>query len=113
MTSAITPTTEALLRAPLQMEGGTARLGRALWLYLTLMLTANDAGLVIRPTARIANDLAVTDVEIESWLDRLVHAGLVRVLSRSPYLTLRLRFWPANNPSVVENNAAAAGDPDS
>lgn len=108
MTPAITPVTETLLRAPLQAEGGAAQLGRALWLYLALVLAANHEGLVIRPTARIAHDLSVSESEVETWLDRLVRANLVRVLSRSPYLTLRLRFWSAGTPSLVEEPAAAS-----
>jgi hypothetical protein len=110
MTPAITPTTESLLRAPLETKGGTAQLGRALWLYLALVLAANHEGLVIRPTARIAHDLSVPETDIETWLERLVQARLVHVLSRSPYLTLRLRFWLARNSPIVERMAASAID---
>lgn len=110
MTPAITPTTERLLRAPFDTKMGAAHLGRAVWLYIALVLATNHEGLVIRPTARIAKDLSVPESEIETWLDRLVRANLVRVLSRSPFLTVRLRFWPNGTSSLVAKSAAATSD---
>ena len=84
---------DAVLFHPLRITHGAQQLGRALWLYLLLLRHANEHGLVVRSRAHLANDLTVSESTIDEWLDRLMNAKLVRVLSPSPYLALRLDLW--------------------
>lgn len=91
-----------LLGAPLRTESPATALGRAALLYLALVVAANSEGLVIRRTEQLAHDLAVSETAIDRWVSRLVQAKLISILSSSPYLTLRLLFWPAATRSVEE-----------
>jgi hypothetical protein len=91
----VRPTTNlpSLLEAPLAAPHAADRLGRSLWLYLHLVRIANDRGMAIRTRRHLAEDLAVSEDTIDRWVERLVNAELVRVLSPSPYLAIALRFW--------------------
>lgn len=102
MTQALLDQTRMLIGAPLKMPSPAASVGRAALLYLALVVTANSEGLVIRRTEQLAQDLAVPEGAIERWVDRLVEAKLISILSSSPYLTLRLLFWPAATQSLKE-----------
>ncbi len=96
--------TKTLLGAPLKTKTPATTLGRAALLYLALVVAANSEGLVIRRTQQLAQDLAVSEAAIDRWVARLVQAKLISVLSASPYLTLRLLFWPAAAPSLEETH---------
>jgi hypothetical protein len=99
----------ALLNAAFKTPRAVETLGRALWLYLHFVRLANDRGMAIRTRARLAEDLAVSEETIERWIERLVKAELVRVLSPSPYLAISLRFWPGNAADEAQNAAPRSG----
>ena len=85
---------EALLAAPLRVDRAVERLGRSLWLYVSLVSIANDRGLAVRNVERLAAILGVAREQVEAWLARLNEAGLVEIQSPPPFLVARLRFWP-------------------
>lgn len=86
-----------LLAAPLHVQRGIDRLGRSLWLYVRLVAIANASGHICRTLDSLANDLGVQPGQAEVWLARLVHVGLVSVLTPPPYLVTKLRFWSASD----------------
>lgn len=86
----------SLLGAPLGVEKAVAVLGHSLWLYLALVLAANDRGLVIRSQERLAELLSVSESDIDRWLARLVAAKLIRRRSPSSFLVISLSFWPSS-----------------
>ncbi len=82
----------------------------ALRLYVLLVATANNRGLVVRSRARLAQRLGIAEAAIDRALSALVQASLVRILSPSPYLAIALRFWPSKQAQAeISKNAAAAG----
>ena len=111
--TALDPETRALLQAPLDGIHGPARLGGSVLLYIALILAANDQGLVIRTVTQFARDLSVPESEINAWVARLANAKLIQLLSPSPYLAIRLRFWSAEGFPVAENPELSAEKRDS
>lgn len=109
MTRVLTDQSRTMLEAPLRVEKPAETIGRAMLLYVALVTNSSFDGLIIRRTARLAEDLSVTEAEIEAWLQRLSEAKLIEIVSPSPYLTARLRFWPSN-PSFVVEKQAKPGD---
>jgi hypothetical protein len=97
------------LGAAFVLDRAVSRLGRAVWLYLHLVVNANDWGLVISPRSRIAKNLGVTDERIDSWLTRLANAGLIKIETPSPYLVIRLRFWSRPRARGVEKSTPGSG----
>jgi len=99
-----------VLEAPLAVAHGAERLGRALWLYLVLVLAANHRGIAIRSRDRLARELAVPEAAIDRWVDRLVDAKLIDLRSPSPFLVIQLRFWSRMQPSsaFLRGSAEAA-----
>jgi hypothetical protein len=73
-------------------------IGRALPLYLDLLVHALAGGTVIRTRERLAEDLAVSEADIDDLLGRLERAGLIELRSPAPFLAIRLRFWPGRRP---------------
>lgn len=108
MNNTIANQARALLDAPLRVSTPATAVGRALWLYLALLLAANDQGLVIRKRWDLARDLAVPEPTIDAWLARLSTARLVEILSPLPYLTVRLPFWSGRPDAIVENAVLSA-----
>jgi len=85
--------TRRLLQAPFAARQPNDDLRRAIWLYLWLLTAANSQGHVCRTVDRLATDLAVAVPEVQTWLDRLAEAQLVRIATPPPYLVLKLAFW--------------------
>ncbi len=100
----IRPIPRETISALLDHKDAVRRLGRASWLYLDLLRHATHDGLVIRKTAQLAQDLSVAESDVATWLSRLTDAKLLRVLSPSPFLTVRLCFWPAQSFPVLQNS---------
>ena len=103
--------THALLRAPLDRQGPVATLGRSVWLYLLLVTLANSRGLVLRTRAALAADLDVPEETIESWVARLEHTQLIRLVSPSPYLVLSLRLWSRDDAVVAHADPERSSEP--
>lgn len=83
-----------LVRAALDVPGGSEAIGEAIWLYLYLLIETDQQGRLCRTSDRVAADLSADESEIESWLKRLADAGLVTVLSPAPFLAIKLPMWP-------------------
>jgi hypothetical protein len=106
--SHLRPVLEAPFRAPATVN----RLGRSLWLYQALVLRASDGGTVLRSRQHLAEDLEITAVDIDRWLERLVTAKLIELQSppTSPFLVISLRLWPRSGGGASDlKNAAPAG----
>lgn len=82
-----------LLAAPLNVDHGVDRLGRALWLYVHLISITNSRGHICRTLDSLGKDLGIGPDRIRAWLARLVHTGLVTVQVPPPYLVIKLTFW--------------------
>ncbi len=97
----------AALRARIP-EGGV---DRTLALYIALALAANDRGRVIRTRDRLASELSASASAIDEGLARLTRSGLIAITSPSPYLVIRLRFWPGASsspaPKAPESGSAS------
>ncbi len=113
MTHLIVNQTRALLGAPLRVGAPTTTLGRAVILYLALVIHANDHGLVIRKSSQLADDLSVPEDAIQAWVTRLSNVKLVEILSPVPYLTVRLGFWSAAGLPAEEHAGLSAKDKES
>ncbi len=72
---------------------GPDRLGRSLWLYLLLVLTANHHGLVVKHRRSLAESLGVEDTTVDEWLERLKRSRLVEVKSPCPFLVISFPSW--------------------
>jgi hypothetical protein len=93
MSSSDTGRMSAALEEALRVPEPTRTLGIAVWLYVALILAANDRGMAIRTRGKLALDLSVPEPEIDDWLSRLCRAGLIAIKSPSPYLVIILRTW--------------------
>jgi hypothetical protein len=82
------------------------KIGDALWLYVRLVAITNGNGQVCRTLDSLAKDLGVKPEQVEAWLVRLVHAGLVGVHVPAPYLVIKLRFWSGSD----GEHSAASGE---
>jgi hypothetical protein len=100
MTRTLAEQNRTLLGAPLRVPNPVESLGSALFLYVAIVLAANEKGLAVRSRSHFARDLAVSEESIDAWIELLVHAKLIRVLSPSPYLAISLGFWSGS--SVIE-----------
>ncbi len=109
MNNVLTHEARAVLAA-VRPDGPTPVLGRALRLYLALILAANREGLVIRARKRLADELTVSEHDVDSWFARLSEAKLVRLLSPAPFLAIKLPFWSGDAPSLVEKPQQSASD---
>ena len=98
----------ALLERVVGIENGVSKLGRALWLYVILIIRAGDRGRVIRTTPHLAKDIGVSEDTLVTWLNRLRDAGLVEVQSPPPYLVTKLRFWPGRSSSRADMGPASS-----
>jgi len=107
MNDVLTLEARAVLAA-VRPDGPAAVLGRALRLYLALVLAANSHGLVVRTRMRLAGELTVSEHDVDRWLARLSEAHLVRLLSPAPYLAIKLLFWSGDAASVVEKPQQSA-----
>lgn len=85
-----------LVRAALDVPQRVTALGPAVWLYLYLLVEVGHDGRLCRQSTRIASDLGVTEPDVASWVTALASAGLIIVLSPSPYLVLKLPLWSGN-----------------
>lgn len=110
MTGHLAQLARDLLAAPLQVQQGVDRLGRALWLYVHLVSITNSSGHVCRTLDSLAKDLGVRPGQAEVWLARLIHAGLVSVHVPAPYLVIKLRFWPGSDGSMAPPAGKISGD---
>jgi hypothetical protein len=95
-----------LVRAALDVPTRTRAIGEAIWLYLHLLLHVGHDGRLCRKSERIAADLSIREAEVETWLARLVEAGLVIILSPSPFLVIKLPLWSGSS----GNQALIRGD---
>lgn len=100
---------DALLSAPLNVDGAVERLGRSLWLYVALVSVANDRGFAVRNVERLAAMLCITREQVEAWLARLNEARLVEVHSPPPFLVSKLRFWSGGDPSAAASRPLGSG----
>jgi hypothetical protein len=101
-----------ILEAPFKISNSLTSLGRSLWLYQALILRASDGGTVLRSRQHLAEDLEVTAVDIDRWLERLVTAKLIELQSppTSRFLVISLRLWPRSGDDASDlKNAATAG----
>jgi hypothetical protein len=103
MTIDSSPLASKVVAAPFMLERPIARLGRALWLYLWLVVHANRTGLACRTLSSLAQALDIADSECHLWLERLVDAQLVEVQNPSPYLVIKLRFWSSSDAESAES----------
>ena len=97
-----------LLDAPLVMPDGVQRLGRALWLYVRLLTLTNNRGLIIRRSDQLADDLRVSEDEIDDWLMRLAEAKLVEVQVPTPYLVIKLSLWSDESSDSLQESRVPA-----
>ncbi|MCB1280203.1 MAG: hypothetical protein KDB18_01615 [Salinibacterium sp.] len=97
------------LDAAFALPNAVASLGRALWLFVTLVRHAGYGGTVIRTQDRLIEELGITENDLTAWLERLSTAGLIRVQSPLPYLVCRIRSWPGSKGEsrVSASNAMA------
>jgi len=98
-----------LVRAALDVPGRTHAIGEAIWLYLYLLLHVGHHGRLCRENKRLAADLSVSGAEVETWLTRLVGAGLVAILNPSPFLAIRLVLWSGSGHRQAVNGAESGG----
>jgi hypothetical protein len=100
-----------LLDAPLVVPDGVERLGRALWLYVRLLTLTNNRGLIIRRSDQLADDLRVSEDEIDDWLIRLAEAKLVEVQVPAPYLVIKLGLWSDESSDSLQEGRVPASRP--
>lgn len=110
MTECAVPALRLALEAALRGKGPIKNLGRAVWLYLVLVLAANDRGLVIRTRDQLAGSLAAAEGEIDTWLSHLSTCGLIKIKSPPPYLVISLRFWSGSAPQLAFESGAGSGE---
>lgn len=92
-----------IIEAPLQLTGGRALVGDALWLYCMLACRANYRGVVSRQSDRLAQDLELDEEQLVEWLNRLRNAGLVEVYAPKPYLVIKLLKWSESEGEAARN----------
>ncbi|MFH0828798.1 MAG: hypothetical protein V1907_01300 [Candidatus Kerfeldbacteria bacterium] len=101
-----------IIEAPLQLPGGRALVGDALWLYVMLAARANYRGVVCRPADRLALDLGLEEEQLAGWLERLSNADLIEVHTPTPYLVIKLKAWSDSNhvehPSSPDSAASSS-----
>lgn len=97
------------VEAPFLAKDPVPRLGRALWLYLHLLCSANHRGLVMRTVDRLYDQLVVPRPTIEEWLRRLAESKLVVIESPAPFLVIKLPFWSDHVDSMSENRGQPSG----
>jgi hypothetical protein len=111
MSTSTAPRTSVLLEAPFTVAQGPSRLGRALWLYLDLVVHVTISGHAWRTQERLTQTLHADTPTIDRWLGRLVDAHLVTVIAPLPYLVVKLPFWPSSavpNASRQPENSSSA-----
>jgi len=108
MSTQLEPHVRAALAAPFLDGQGVRRLGRALWLYLHIVLEVDQRGLFIRHLAKMVTALGVSEPEAQEWLDRLSKSRLIEVLSPPPFLVIKLRSWSNSNHSEQANPPASS-----
>ena len=96
----------AVLEAPLRVPNARQRVGDALWLYVSLVASSNPRGLVVRRADLLADSLSINEQLLNEWLVKLADTRLIEIQSPSPYLVIRLRFWPGASANRPED-----GDP--
>jgi hypothetical protein len=109
MTRTFTEQNRTLFEAPLRVPHPVESLGSALFLYVAIVLAAREKGLAVRSRSHFARDLGVPEPTIDAWVERLVKAKLIRVLSPSPYLAISLRFWSGSSLSEPQNPQQSSG----
>lgn len=97
--------------AALRVPACVNRLGHSVWLYLALVSAAGHRGLVVRHIKKLADQLSVSEKQVEEWLARLSEAGLVEVESPAPFLVIKLRFWSSSMPSESANPRESGTQP--
>ena len=110
MTESTGPAMRLALEAALRGNGPIKNLGLAVWLYLMLVLAANDRGLVIRTRDQLAGGLSAAEGEIDTWLSQLSGSGLIKIKSPPPYLVISLRFWSGSAPQPAFESGADSGE---
>lgn len=111
MTIVLTNHARELFAAPFTIPESRGRIGDALWLYVWLVSQANTAGHVCRTLSTLADDLHVAENVIDQWIDVLATAQLLEIHSSSPYLVLKLRFWPrSGSDNAVERAETPANE---
>lgn len=78
------------------------RLGPAGDIYRYMVTHVGDLGLTMARSEPLIGATGRSLAEIEADLHRLEDAGLVRVLSRLPFLAIRLSAWPGSGASDHE-----------
>jgi len=109
MTTPLSPQLRTVLTAPFLDGQGARSLGRALWLYLHIVLEVDRRGLFIRRLGRIVTALGVGEAEVQQWLDRLSQGRLIEILSPAPFLVIKLRSWSGNTRSEIVSASADSG----
>ena len=97
-----------LLEAPLVVPDGVERLGRALWLYVRLLTLTNNRGLIIRKRDQLADDLRVSEGDIDDWLIRLIEGKLVEIQAPAPYLVIKLGLWSDKSSETLQQDHGPA-----
>lgn len=97
------------VEAPFLAKDPVPRLGRALWLYLHLLRSANHRGLVMRTVERLHDELVLPTSTIEEWLSRLAESKLIRIESPAPFLVIKLPFWSGRADPTSENRGQPSG----
>lgn len=105
--SGIDETARSLLNAVLAVPAPRSALGESVWLYLRCLTLATVSGHACRARARLAQDLQVTEPDIDRWMEQLARADLVRVMTPPPYLVLKLTAWSSSDSRAA--GAAAEG----
>ena len=98
-----------LVGAALAVPERASRIGPAIWLYLYLLVEVGHQGRLCRQVGGVAADLGVPDTEVDTWLASLSEAGLVTVLSPSPFLVIKLPLWSGNAPQSAANPPSISG----
>lgn len=97
------------VEAPFLAKDPVPSLGRALWLYLHLLRSANRRGIVMRTTQRLQDELVVPTPTIEEWLRRLAESNLILIESPAPFLVIKLPFWSDHVDATGENRGQSSG----
>lgn len=85
--------TDRAIASMLATPNPVRMIGSAVWLYLTLLQTANHRGLVVRTRTRLAESLSVTEDLVDIYLTRLMQRRLIDIQSPPPYLVISLPGW--------------------